>query len=79
MADKSPKPAKTSKPAPAATDNSAKSAAADDETQRKFREALERKQARDKAGHGEDHLGGRALGLSTNDKTKRQFRRKSGG
>jgi Family of unknown function (DUF5302) len=50
-----------------------------DETKRKFREALERKQARDKAGHGEDHLGGRALGLSTNDKTKRQFRRKSGG
>jgi hypothetical protein len=68
MADKSSKPAKSSKATPP-----------EDETQRKFREALERKQARDKAGHGEDHLGGRALGLSTNDKTKRQFRRKSGG
>jgi hypothetical protein len=74
MAEKSSKPAKS----PVAG-SAAKSAAADDETQRKFREALERKQARDKAGHGEDHLGGRALGLSTNDKTKRQFRRKSGG
>ena len=36
-------------------------------------------EGKDKAAHGEDHLGGRALGLSTNDKTKRQFRRKSGG
>jgi len=60
-------------------DESAEPAHAEDETQRKFREALERKKAKDKAGHGEDHLGGRALGLSTNDKTKRQFRRKSGG
>jgi len=60
-------------------DESAEPAQAEDETQRKFREALERKKAKDKAGHGEDHLGGRALGLSTNDKTKRQFRRKSGG
>ena len=68
MADKPEKPDKTAKPA-----------VAEDETQRKFREALERKKARDRAGHGEDHLGGRALGLSTNDKTKRQFRRKSGG
>jgi hypothetical protein len=68
MADKPDKAGKTAKPAPV-----------EDETQRKFREALERKKARDKEGHGEDHLGGRALGLSTNDKTKRQFRRKSGG
>jgi hypothetical protein len=61
-------------------DNSSKPAdAAEDETQRKFREALERKKAKDKAGHGEEHLGGRNIGLSTNDKTKRQFRRKSGG
>jgi Family of unknown function (DUF5302) len=60
-------------------DKNAEPAPAEDDTQRKFREALERKKARDKAGHGEDHLGGRALGLSTNDKTKRQFRRKSGG
>jgi hypothetical protein len=77
MADKASKPAepaKTSKATPAS-----KAVPAEDETQRKFREALERKKARDKAAHGEDHLGGRALGLSTNDKTKRQFRRKSGG
>jgi hypothetical protein len=71
MADKSSKPAETAK--------TSKETPPEDETQRKFREALERKQARDKAGHGEDHLGGRALSLSTNDKTKRQFRRKSGG
>jgi hypothetical protein len=71
MADKSSKPAETAK--------TSKATPPEDETQRKFREALERKQARDKAGHGEDHLGGRALSLSTNDKTKRQFRRKSGG
>ena len=68
MADTPDKADKTVKPAPV-----------EDETQRKFREALERKKAKDRAGHGEDHLGGRALGLSTNDKTKRQFRRKSGG
>jgi hypothetical protein len=58
MADKPDKPDKT-----------AKAALVEDETQRKFREALERKKARDPAGHGEDHLGGRALGLSTIDKT----------
>jgi hypothetical protein len=52
---------------------------AEDETHRKFREALERKQAKDRKAHGEDHLGGRGVGTSTNDKTKRQFRRKSGG
>ena len=60
-------------------DKTSKPANAEDETQRKFREALERKQAKDKAGHGEEHLSGRNIGLSTNDKTKRQFRRKSGG
>ena len=46
--------------------------------QRRMREALEAKQARDRAAHGEDHLGGRNVGPSTNDKTQRQFRRKSG-
>jgi uncharacterized protein DUF5302 len=60
-------------------DDSAEPARAEDETQRRFREALERKKAKDKAAHGEEHLGGRNIGLSTNDKTKRQFRRKSGG
>jgi hypothetical protein len=48
------------------------------DVQRRMREALEAKQARDRAAHGEDHLGGRNVGPSTNDKTQRQFRRKSG-
>jgi Family of unknown function (DUF5302) len=51
----------------------------EDETQRKFREALERKNAMAKKAHGEDHLGNQGVGLSHNDKSKRQFRRKSGG
>jgi hypothetical protein len=50
----------------------------EDETQRKFREALERKQARNKQAHGENHLGGRGVGAASNDKHVRQFRRKSG-
>lgn len=53
-------------------------AKAENDVQRRMREALEAKQARDRAAHGEDHLGGRSLGPSTNDKTQRQFRRKSG-
>jgi hypothetical protein len=48
------------------------------DVQRRMREALEAKQARSKAGHGEDHLTGRRVGPSTNDKHQRQFRRKSG-
>ena len=48
------------------------------DVQRRMREALEAKQARDRAAHGEDHLGGRNVGPSTNDKTQRQFRRKTG-
>jgi hypothetical protein len=51
----------------------------EDDTHRKFREALERKQARNRTAHGEDHLGGRGVGGSNNDKHTRQFRRKSGG
>ncbi len=50
----------------------------ENDVQRRMREALEAKQARDRAAHGEDHLGGRNVGPSTNDKTQRQFRRKSG-
>jgi hypothetical protein len=50
----------------------------ENETQRRMREALEAKQARNKAAHGEDHLGGHGVSSSTNDVTKRQFRRKSG-
>ena len=50
----------------------------ENETQRRMRAALEAKQARNKAAHGEDHLGGHGVSSSTNDVTKRQFRRKSG-
>jgi hypothetical protein len=52
---------------------------AQDEIQRKFREALERKQAKNRAGQGENHLDGRSVGPASNDKHQRQFRRKSGG
>lgn len=48
------------------------------DVQRRMREALEAKQARNKAAHGEDHLSSRGVGASTNDVTKRQFRRKAG-
>jgi hypothetical protein len=51
----------------------------EDETQRKFREALERKNAKNKKAHGEDHLSGHGVGYAANDTRKRQFRRKSGG
>jgi hypothetical protein len=53
-------------------------AKAETDVQRRMREALEAKQARNKAAHGEDHMTGRRLGPSTNDKQQRQFRRKSG-
>ena len=56
-----------------------KPAKAENDVQKKMREALEAKQARNKAAHGEDHLGGHGVGPSSNDVTKRQFRRKSGG
>ncbi|MDQ1628717.1 MAG: hypothetical protein QOI54_2461 [Actinomycetota bacterium] len=52
---------------------------AEDDVHRKMREALERKQAKVRAAHGEDHMGGRGVGYSANDTRKRQFRRKSGG
>jgi hypothetical protein len=55
-----------------------KPAKAETDVQRRMREALEAKQAKNKAAHGEDHLGGRSVGPSTNDKHQRQFRRKSG-
>lgn len=51
---------------------------AETDVQRRMREALEAKQARSKAAHGEDHKTGRGPGPSTNDKHQRQFRRKSG-
>ena len=49
------------------------------DVQRRMREVLEAKLAKSKATQGEDHLGARGLGPSTNDKKTRQFRRKSGG
>ena len=36
------------------------------------------KVAKSKAAHGEDHKGGHGVGPAHNDKTQRQFRRKSG-
>ena len=54
------------------------SAKAESDVQRRMREVLEAKQAKNKSVQGEDHLGGRNVGPSTNDKTQRQFRRKSG-
>lgn len=51
---------------------------AEDDVQRKFREALDRKNAKAGESHGEQGRG-RGVGPSSNDKTKRQFRRKSGG
>jgi Family of unknown function (DUF5302) len=55
-----------------------KSAKSENDIQRRMREALEAKQARNKSSHGEDHLAGGGVGPSTNDVTKRQFRRKAG-
>jgi hypothetical protein len=49
------------------------------DVQKKMREALEAKQARSKSAQGEDHKGGHGVGPAHNDKTQRQFRRKSGG
>lgn len=51
----------------------------DDEVHRRFREALQRKQARGLAPEAGDGGGRRTLGASQNDKRQRQFRRKSGG
>ncbi|MGH8893097.1 MAG: DUF5302 domain-containing protein [Actinomycetes bacterium] len=50
----------------------------ENDVQRRMREALEAKQARNREAHGEDHLGGSSLGPSTNDRHRREFRRKSG-
>jgi hypothetical protein len=58
-----------------------KPAKTEDEVQRKFREALERKTSAAKAndsGRGKQG-GGSGVGPAVNDKQKRQFRRKSGG
>ena len=51
----------------------------ENDVQRKMREALDAKAAKQKKAQGEDHLGGLNVGPATNDKHQRQFRRKSGG
>jgi hypothetical protein len=56
-----------------------KPAKAESDVQRRMREALEAKQAKAKAAHGEDHKSGHGVGGSTNDSHQRLFRRKSGG
>jgi hypothetical protein len=56
-----------------------KPAKTENDVQRRMREALEAKQAKNKAVHGEDHLSGHGVGGSKSDVTKRQFRRKAGG
>lgn len=52
---------------------------AENDVQRRMREALDAKAAKQRKAQGEDHLGGLNVGPSTNDKHQRQFRRKSGG
>ena len=58
-----------------------KPAKPEDEVQRKFREALERKTSAAKANDATrgQQAGSSGVGPATNDKQKRQFRRKSGG
>ncbi len=48
-----------------------------DDLHKNFRAALERK--KNASHHSEDHLDRHGAGPAQNDKTKRQFRRKSGG
>lgn len=61
-----------------AAKNGGRKAKPESDVQRRMREVLEDKQAKDLQAHREDHLGGRQVGPSTNDKHQRQFRRKSG-
>jgi len=53
----------------------------EDEVQLKFREALERKTSAARSNNlpGGQQAGSSGVGPATNDKQKRQFRRKSGG
>jgi Family of unknown function (DUF5302) len=52
---------------------------ADDDLHRKFREALERKKAGSARRDGEDHRDSGGIRAASNDKQRREFRRKSGG
>jgi hypothetical protein len=51
----------------------------EDEVHRKFREALERKKAKGKDSPRGHLSAGQGVGPASNDKSQRQFRRKSGG
>jgi hypothetical protein len=51
----------------------------EDDLHRKFREALERKKAGATNRSGEDHRDGSGVRGSSNDRHRREFRRKSGG
>jgi hypothetical protein len=51
----------------------------EDDLHRKFREALDRKKAGQTKRAGEDHRDGSGVRESSNDKHRREFRRKSGG
>jgi len=55
-----------------------KKSESESDVQRRMREVLEAKQAKQRRAQGEDHLGGHSVGPATNDKHQRQFRRKSG-
>lgn len=61
------------------TDQPRQPAASEDDLHRRFREALERKQAKGGDPHGKAGGGGKGVGPASNDKRQRQFRRKSGG
>jgi hypothetical protein len=54
---------------------------AQDDLRDKFRAALDRKQGKGAAGAGDDHASGtsKASARTSNSKTQREFRRKSGG
>ena len=51
----------------------------EDEVHRKFREALERKKAKGQSAQRGHLSAGQGVGPASNDKSQRQFRRKSGG
>jgi hypothetical protein len=51
----------------------------EDEIRRKFREALNRKKAKGDAAPRGHLSAGQGVGPASNDKSQRQFRRKSGG
>jgi hypothetical protein len=51
----------------------------EDETRRRFREALDRKKAKGDAARRGHLSAGQGVGPASNDKSQRQFRRKSGG